>query len=121
MKKYIYYGLVVFSMLFTTQVVAQQDEYEEAITLIKEQLKDPDLTPELRQTLKDLLVETEGYLQNIEEVKKSHGPTLIYSTDGLDEQKNRIIDQAPVSLPPRLTPENPSPPQKKDMHAVSAN
>ena len=96
MKKII---LVLSIILFTTQAQAQQAEfYKTAITQIEETLKSPDLTVEQRQTLRDLLRQTNDLLNEL----KSDAPTY-GATDNSSTSNNN--DHAPAALAPEPTRE----------------
>jgi len=78
MKKIALQLFVVSILLFSFEVRAQVDEYEQAISLLKEQLNNPDLTPEIRSALRDTLAETQEQLR---EVKSTDNQDFIYSGD----------------------------------------
>lgn len=65
-------------LLFSCEVIAQIDEYEQAISLLKEQLNNPDLTTEMRSALRDALAETQ---EQLKEIKSTDNQDFIYSGD----------------------------------------
>ncbi|WP_338839672.1 hypothetical protein [Flavobacterium ginsenosidimutans] len=68
---------LVSAFLLTCKVEAQTDEYEQAISLIKEQLKDPETTPEIRKVLNDALLQTEEISKEINQDQEQ--PKIIYA------------------------------------------
>ena len=75
MKKF----FLILILFYANNISAQTAEYEEAISLLEEQLQNPDLTPEMRTALEDVIAESQSILIEVQ----NEGQGIIYSEDEL--------------------------------------
>ena len=113
---------LVLTFLLTNNVIAQEDEYKQAIILLKEQINNPDLSPEIKDILKTTLAQTQELMDEIESEDK---PPIIYSeyeprinteTEKENDRRNKM-----ESLPPTPTPLTPAKNNGKTMISSMAN
>lgn len=99
----------LFIMLFllcSNNAFSQADEYEQAISLLKEQLKNPDITPEMRTALRNALTESQAILNELNDnrpeiIYTGDAPKINYENTSENERRNNL--QGLVSPTPTTT------------------